>query len=77
MRERITTGWHMQRWLRLGFALLFMVVALVEREPVAAFAALFFGAQAVLGIGCCGADQCAPPRRPHGTNAEVVYEEIQ
>ena len=49
-------------------------------EPIALFAAVFFGVQAVFNVGCCGVSTCQP-----GTNATtapdlntpVNYEEIR
>lgn len=61
MKERILTGWNAQRWLRLGFGIVFLIAGITEREPVALVAAAFFGVQALFDVGCCGNQACVPP----------------
>ena len=82
MRTRVLTDWHMMRWMRLAFAVVFLIAGIAQHEPVAYAAAAFFGIQAILNVGCCGA-ACAPPRNKveQGTSspaaADVSYEEIK
>ncbi|MBK8340110.1 MAG: hypothetical protein IPK99_09040 [Flavobacteriales bacterium] len=63
MRKRLLTDWHAMRWMRLAFAIVFVFAGIAQHEPVAYSAAAFFGIQALLNVGCCGA-ACATPRRP-------------
>ncbi|MEZ4738318.1 MAG: hypothetical protein R2818_02940 [Flavobacteriales bacterium] len=79
MKDRILTGWHAQRWLRLVFAVVFLAAGITRQEPVAWFAAIFFGIQAVFDVGCCGSVGCTSSRiEPTGTlDVEVNYEEIK
>lgn len=82
MRTRLLTDWHAMRWMRLAFAIVFLFAGIAQHEPVAYAAAAFFGFQALLNVGCCGA-ACAPPRtrieqdpsRP--ATVDISYEEIK
>ena len=77
MKERILSGWNAQRWLRLVFAVVFLLAGATRHEPVAFVAAAFFGVQALFNVGYCGTSACAP--RASGAKpdpSEVVYEEI-
>lgn len=82
MRTRLLTDWHTMRWMRLIFAIIFLFAGIAQHEPVAYAAAAFFGFQALLNVGCCGA-ACASPRTrsEQGTTqpvaANVSYEEIK
>lgn len=79
MKDRILSGWHAQRWLRLVFAAVFLAAGITRQEPVAWFAAVFFGIQAVFNVGCCGSASCATGRvdQTAPLEAEVSYEEIK
>ncbi|MBK7382392.1 MAG: hypothetical protein IPI81_03520 [Flavobacteriales bacterium] len=80
IKDRILRGWHAMRVLRAVFAVIFVFAAISSNEPVAWFAAAFFGIQAVFNIGCCGVDECqpSPSRRTNETGTEpIVYEEIR
>lgn len=80
MKERILHGWNMQRLLRALFAVIFLIAGIQVHEPVAYFAAAFFGVQAIFNIGCCGVQACAP----RGTDTavtrdaprEITYDEV-
>lgn len=80
MMERIRTGWTMLRWLRLAFAVVFLVAGISGHEPVAFVAAAFFGVQSLLNVGCCGVPACAPrvndTTTAQGAPPDIVYEEI-
>lgn len=80
MKQRLLTGWGGMRLLRAAFAIMFLFAAITRHEPVAWFAAAFFGLQAVLNIGCCGVQGCQPVRsaRPAPElESPVTYEEIR
>lgn len=79
MKERLLHGWTGVRWLRLVFAVVFLAAGIKGREPIAFMAALFFGAQAVFNIGCCGMGQCTPQRgsaRANTEAGEITYERL-
>lgn len=75
------TGWSAQRWLRLAFAIIFLVAGLTGREPVAFVAAFFFGAQALFNVGCSGTAPCATRTDEvtavKAAPVDVVIEEIR
>lgn len=78
--NRLLHGWNSMRLLRAAFAMIFLFAAISRDEPVAWFAAAFFGLQAVLNIGCCGVESCQAVRK--GRTAPVLpdtitYEEIR
>lgn len=80
MKERLLRDWTFTRGLRAAFAVIFLAAAIMRHEPVAWFAAAFFGLQAVFNIGCCGIGTCQPGTRATSApdlNAPVTYEEIR
>lgn len=66
---RLLTGWHFTRWVQLAAAIFFLWTGVQRGEGIAYFAAAFFGLQAMLNVGCCGAGGCAP--RTTGRNADA------
>lgn len=80
IKDRILLGWQAMRVLRAVFAVTFVFAAISSNEPVAWFAAAFFGIQALFNVGCCGADACQASlkREPASIPTEpVMYEEIR
>ncbi len=80
MKERLLSGWTFMRMVRAAFAVMFLIAAFTRQEPVAWFAAAFFGLQAVFNIGCCGVDACQPVRNARPASElerPVTYEEIR
>ena len=80
MKDRILNNWTFMRVLRLGFAVMFLAAAITRHEPIAWFAAVFFGAQAIFNFGCCGIGTCQtvnPARPAPDLNTTVTYEEIK
>ena len=74
MRDRLLRNWHPMRFLQLGMGVLFLFQGITRRATIAIAAGVFFGAQAVFGIGCCGIQRpMASELREPGT---VEYEEI-
>jgi hypothetical protein len=57
---RLPRGWTGMRLFRLVLAGFFLAAGISNGEPVALFAAGFFGLQAVFNVGCCGSS-CAVP----------------
>lgn len=53
-------NWSIARILKIVFALTFLVLAITEKQWLFIFAALFFGIQGVLNMGCgCYSGNCA------------------
>jgi len=75
MMVRILHGWNAMRWLRLGFAILFLFAAVSRNEPLAWAAAAVFGVQAIFNVGCCGLAACAAPT-PRKEDVASVPEKI-
>lgn len=80
MKQRLLSGWNVQRWLRLSFAIVFLIAGIHGHEPLAFFAAAVFGTQALFDVGCCAGGACAPRRRDAVAadlpDREVAYEEV-
>lgn len=80
MKSRLLNGWDVARVIRAAFAVMFVVAAIQGREPIAWFAAAFFGMQAVFNVGCCGIWACQPGTKATAApdlNTPVTYEEIR
>lgn len=80
MKSRLLHGWDLTRIIRAAFAVMFVLAAIQGREPIAWFAAAFFGMQAVFNVGCCGIGTCQPGTKATAApdlNAPVTYEEIR
>lgn len=80
MKHRLLHGWNAMRILRAAFAMMFLFAAISRHEPIAWFAAAFFGLQAAFNIGCCGTSPCQPVVRSRSASdleAPVTYEEIR
>ena len=79
IRQTLFTGWHLMRWLRLAFGIIFIVQAIQMHDMLVGAIAGFFLFAAVTNIGCCGARGCAVPTKK-GTQKsieEISYEEIK
>jgi hypothetical protein len=65
------------RWLRLLAAAAFLGQGIASADPIAYWAAAFFGIQAVFNTGCCAVGSCAtsPIRKNIGTN-DPTYQRI-
>lgn len=71
-------NWGAVRWIRLGLGVALLMAGIASGDTVAYAAAAFFGLQAVLNFGCCGAactTESVPAKPLDGT--QVVYEEIK
>lgn len=79
IKQTLFTGWHLMRWLRLAFGIIFMVQAIEMHDMMVGLIAGFFLVTAVTNIGCCGAGRCAAPTRKGKVESieEIRYEEIK
>ena len=78
--DRILKGWHAMRVLQAVIAVVFLFAAITRNEPVAWFAAIFFGVQALFNVGCCGMGSCSTSATRVTTplpSEPIVYEEIR
>jgi hypothetical protein len=79
IKQTLFTGWHLMRWLRLAFGIIFIVQAIQMHDMLVGAIAGFFLVTAITNTGCCGARSCAAPTRK-GTDEstdEISYEEIK
>lgn len=75
---RLFRNWGTVRWIRLGLASVLLMAGITSGDAMAYAAAAFFGLQALLDFGCCGAACTTDSRtdkQADGTN--VVYEEVK
>ena len=79
IRQTLFTGWHLMRWLRLAFGIIFMVQAIQMHDMLVGAIAGFFLFTAITNIGCCGARGCAVPTKKVTQKSieEISYEEIK
>lgn len=79
IRQTLFTGWHLMRWVRLAFGIIFMLQAIQMHDMLIGTIAGFVLVTAVTNIGCCGARSCAAPTRTgdEKSTEEISYEEIK
>ena len=79
IKQTLFTGWHLMRWLRLVFGIIFMVQAIEMHDMMVGLIAGFFLVTAITNIGCCGAGRCAAPITKDEVNIhkEISYEEVK
>ncbi|HTL80406.1 MAG TPA: hypothetical protein VL651_01810 [Bacteroidia bacterium] len=77
IRQRLFTGWHFMRWIRLGFGLLLTIQTIQTHDMLSGFVAAFFLLQALTNTGCCGVNGCALPGdgKRNTTGRESVLKE--
>lgn len=78
-KQRLLTGWHFMRVLRLGFAILFAVQAVMMKDWLVGLMSGFFMYQAVMNTGCCG-ETCAPRTDKSHKNpatVDITFEEVK
>lgn len=75
----VFTGWHLMRWLRLLFGIVFLVQAIQVHDWLVGLIAVFFLLTAITNTGCCGSRSCATPtdKREQEEAEEINYEEIK
>ena len=78
IRQTLFSNWHLMRWLRLAFGIIFMVQAIQMHDMFVGAIAGFFLFTAITNIGCCGARSCAVPTQKgtEKSTEEISYEEL-
>lgn len=78
MKDRLLTGWHLMRWIRLGFGVYVGVGFIETQEPIAGIIAAFLLYQVVFNTGC-GVNSCEAPTPKNDKNAieNVSFEEVR
>lgn len=80
LKQKLLTNWHFMRLLRLGIGMAMLVMGIQSADWLMGLFSTFFLYQAVTDTGCCGAQGCAPTRKPASNAATVEtveYEEIK
>ena len=80
LKDRLFTNWHAARILRLGIAIMIIMMAIQEKNWLMLLPGLFFMYIALADKAYCGTQtHCAPqPRKPGNTDVENIdYEEIK
>lgn len=62
------TNWHLMRWLRLLFGIIFIVQAVQSADWLPGLIAAFFLITALTNTGCCGSNGCAVNTHKPGTH---------
>jgi hypothetical protein len=73
-------NWDLMRILRMGMGLWLIYSAFADRQPLLGLMGGLFALQAVLNVGCCGANGCASPNYRQSktySHEETVYEEVK
>jgi len=82
MKERILTGWNVQRIILLLTGLGFIIYSIVTSTWLGVFLGTYFAAMGIFQLGCaagnCYGGSCGPdePSSRHISSAEVQYEEL-
>lgn len=78
-KQRLFTGWHFMRWLRLAFGIIFIVQAVQMHDVFIGVIAGFFLITAITNTGCCGAGNCAVPKQKNAKDGaeEIIFEEVK
>lgn len=79
LKQRLLTGWHLMRLLRLAFGVLFAVQAIMMKDMLVGLMSGFFMYQAVTNTGCCG-ESCAPRydnNHKKSETTDINFEEVK
>jgi len=79
LKQRIFADWHLMRWLRLLFGIIFIVQAVQMKDLLVGLIAGFFLVTALTNTGCCGSRSCATPRvrKQEEEPENISYDEIK
>ena len=69
MKDTLLTNWNFSRVLRLVFGLIIAYQAIIHKDPIAGFLAIFLLFQSLTNTGCCGSS-CAIPSSKCNTPKE-------
>jgi len=79
IKQRLFSGWHFMRVIRLGLGIWILVMAIQTRDIATGLFSAFFIYTALAGVGCCGVGDCyVPESKAAGNEAnDVEYEEVK
>lgn len=79
IKAKLSSGWHFMRILRIAFAIIFAIQAVIMKDYLVGLMSVFFLYQGITNRGCCG-EQCNPTidNTSQQSNLENVnFEEIK
>jgi hypothetical protein len=74
MKERILTGWTLQRLVFLGLGLYLLISALLAQQWLGTILGGYFASMGLFGFGCA-AGACGAPRSRNQVQSEPVNPE--
>jgi len=79
IKQRLFSGWHFMRLLRLGLGVCMLVMAIQGKDIAIGLFSSFFIYTALAGVGCCGANGCYVPENniAESRAKDVDYEEVK
>jgi len=78
LKQRLLTGWHLMRIIRLLLSIWIIVMAIQGRDVLMGLFGGFFFYTALAGVGCCGSNCYTPQSEPVGAaTKDVDYEEVK
>ncbi len=79
LKQRLFTGWHFMRVLRLALGIWILVMAIQAKDIATGLFSVFFIYTALAGVGCCGANGCYVPENKAAKREpnDVEYEEVK
>jgi hypothetical protein len=79
IKQRLLSGWHFMRILRLGLGIWILVMAIQAKDIAFGLFSAFFIYIALAGVGCCGANGCYVPESKAAENEanDIDYEEVK
>lgn len=76
--KNLLSQWHFMRFLRLALAFYLAYQAYATQQWFFGMFALFFMAQALFNMGCCGTSGCnVPPKKNNNAKEPLDYEEVK
>ena len=79
IKQTLFTGWHLMRWLRLIFGIIFVVQAIQTHDMMLGALAGFFLITSITNTGCCGGGSCAAPIKKDTNDhiEEITFTEVK
>lgn len=78
MKDRILTGWNLQRVAFLGIGIFTLITSAQDHAWVGVLFGTYFAAMGLFAFGCAAGNCAVVPRNPVSYNEEEVsFEEIK
>ncbi|OSZ81961.1 hypothetical protein CAP35_01425 [Chitinophagaceae bacterium IBVUCB1] len=79
IKNRLLSGWHFMRVLRLVFGVVFAIQAVIMKDYIIGLMSVFFLYQGITNTGCCG-ETCTRKydgAKEKAKNEVVSFEEVK